>query len=341
MQRRCVGAAAPQRAEPGEAAARTGAVDVGASASRRSSSGSSLPASRSARPPVSMRRARTAPSAVTDDRRRAPPATTPARASSAWTRAAVVGETPSERASSRTLGTGAPGRERATRDRPQEQLEDVEIARHAAGIVRCRAHLCRYREEHMRSAICAAAMVLALAGCGGGDESSLVLATTTSTQDSGLLDELVPAFEEESGLEVKTIAVGSGEAIELGERGEADVAARALAGGRAGADGHRQGRRPAARHAQRLRRRRAGGRSRRHQGHAARRGVRRDRRARRRPSSRAATTRGRTAPSWRSGRRAGSSPPATGTSRPARGWARRCAWPTSAAATRSPTAGPT
>ena len=50
-----------------------------------------------------------------------------------------------------------------------------------------------------------------------------MLATTTSTQDSGLLDELVPAFEEESGLDVNTIAVGSGEAIELGERGEADV----------------------------------------------------------------------------------------------------------------------
>lgn len=66
-------------------------------------------------------------------------------------------------------------------------------------------------------------LVLAFASCGddGGDE--LVLATTTSTQDSGLLDELIPAFEDESGLQVKTIAVGSGEAIELGERGEADV----------------------------------------------------------------------------------------------------------------------
>ena len=61
---------------------------------------------------------------------------------------------------------------------------------------------------------------------GGGSESSqraVILATTTSTQDSGLLDVLVPAFERESGRQVKTVAVGSGEAIELGSRGEADV----------------------------------------------------------------------------------------------------------------------
>jgi tungstate transport system substrate-binding protein len=75
----------------------------------------------------------------------------------------------------------------------------------------------------MRIVVALAALLFACAGCGGGDEKSLVLATTTSTQDSGLLDELVPAFERESGLQVKTIAVGSGEAIEMGERGEADV----------------------------------------------------------------------------------------------------------------------
>ena len=74
----------------------------------------------------------------------------------------------------------------------------------------------------MRLAAVVLLAALALTGCGGGDES-LILATTTSTQDSGMLDELIPAFEEESGAKVKTIAVGSGEAIELGERGEADV----------------------------------------------------------------------------------------------------------------------
>jgi tungstate transport system substrate-binding protein len=52
---------------------------------------------------------------------------------------------------------------------------------------------------------------------------TVILATTTSTQDSGLLDVLVPQFEKESGLRVKTIAVGSGQALKMGEKGEADL----------------------------------------------------------------------------------------------------------------------
>ena len=52
---------------------------------------------------------------------------------------------------------------------------------------------------------------------------SVILATTTSTQDTGLLDVLVPAFEKSSGYSVKTIAVGTGAALALGERGDADV----------------------------------------------------------------------------------------------------------------------
>jgi tungstate transport system substrate-binding protein len=51
----------------------------------------------------------------------------------------------------------------------------------------------------------------------------IILATTTSTQDSGLLDILVPMFEKESGFQVKTISVGSGQAMKMGEKGEADV----------------------------------------------------------------------------------------------------------------------
>ncbi len=51
----------------------------------------------------------------------------------------------------------------------------------------------------------------------------LILATTTSTQDSGLLDVLIPMFEKQSGYKVKTVAVGSGQAMTMGERGEADV----------------------------------------------------------------------------------------------------------------------
>ena len=53
--------------------------------------------------------------------------------------------------------------------------------------------------------------------------ATVVLATTTSTQDSGLLDVLVPLFEKKAGHTVKTIAVGTGQALALGDRGEADV----------------------------------------------------------------------------------------------------------------------
>ena len=52
---------------------------------------------------------------------------------------------------------------------------------------------------------------------------TVILATTTSTQDSGLLDVLVPQFQKESGFQVKTISVGSGQAMKMGEKGEADV----------------------------------------------------------------------------------------------------------------------
>jgi tungstate transport system substrate-binding protein len=51
----------------------------------------------------------------------------------------------------------------------------------------------------------------------------LILATTTSTRDSGLLDELLPIFENQTGLTVKVIAVGSGQAMQMGKEGNADV----------------------------------------------------------------------------------------------------------------------
>jgi tungstate transport system substrate-binding protein len=53
--------------------------------------------------------------------------------------------------------------------------------------------------------------------------SNLILSTTTSTQDSGLLDVLIPLFEEQSGYIVKTVAVGTGQALKMGEEGNADV----------------------------------------------------------------------------------------------------------------------
>jgi tungstate transport system substrate-binding protein len=81
------------------------------------------------------------------------------------------------------------------------------------------------------AALFALLAALPVAACGndsgqsdaGSDKGRMILATTTSTQDSGLLDDLVPRFQQDTGCSVKTIAVGSGEALELGERGNADV----------------------------------------------------------------------------------------------------------------------
>lgn len=64
---------------------------------------------------------------------------------------------------------------------------------------------------------------LLLAACPALAQGSLILSTTTSTQDSGLLDVLVPLFQKQTGLKVKTIAVGSGQALAMGRKGEADV----------------------------------------------------------------------------------------------------------------------
>jgi tungstate transport system substrate-binding protein len=59
---------------------------------------------------------------------------------------------------------------------------------------------------------------------GEATSKAIILSTTTSTQDSGLLDVLVPLFEKKSGYTVKTSSVGTGQALELAAKGEADVA---------------------------------------------------------------------------------------------------------------------
>lgn len=81
-------------------------------------------------------------------------------------------------------------------------------------------------ERDLRRSPAVAALLLALvamiSGCSSGPRS-LRLATTTSTEDSGLLDVLLPVFEDEYGIAVEVIAVGSGQAIALGEAGDVDV----------------------------------------------------------------------------------------------------------------------
>jgi tungstate transport system substrate-binding protein len=65
------------------------------------------------------------------------------------------------------------------------------------------------------------AVVLSIPG--GKGEGELVLATTTSTYDSGLLDHIIPVFEKEHDVRVKVVATGTGQALRLGEAGDADV----------------------------------------------------------------------------------------------------------------------
>jgi tungstate transport system substrate-binding protein len=69
-------------------------------------------------------------------------------------------------------------------------------------------------------------VILALAACAGedsGEPQSMILATTTSTENSGLLAVILPVFEGEYNVDVEVVAVGTGQALALGEDGNADV----------------------------------------------------------------------------------------------------------------------
>ncbi len=73
------------------------------------------------------------------------------------------------------------------------------------------------------AALAASGLIAACNGDPGYNEEELILATTTSLNDSGLLDELVPIFEAEQDVTVKIIAVGTGAALRMGVDGNADV----------------------------------------------------------------------------------------------------------------------
>ncbi len=72
-------------------------------------------------------------------------------------------------------------------------------------------------------ALLAAAIIASASTPCAAQSQDIILATTTSTRDAGLLDSILPVFERQTGYHVKVIAVGSGEALELGRRGEADL----------------------------------------------------------------------------------------------------------------------
>jgi tungstate transport system substrate-binding protein len=96
--------------------------------------------------------------------------------------------------------------------------------------------MCINRSRPFRSAgtilLLSCLLTLALSACSQASPTpeplpptspEIILATTTSTQDSGLLDVLIPVFEQKSGYTVKTVAVGSGQALKMAEQGNADV----------------------------------------------------------------------------------------------------------------------
>ena len=66
-------------------------------------------------------------------------------------------------------------------------------------------------------------VALTFSGCGNQTAETITLATTTSTEDSGLLDFILPSFVEETGWDIRVVSVGSGAALQLGRDGEADV----------------------------------------------------------------------------------------------------------------------
>ncbi len=77
----------------------------------------------------------------------------------------------------------------------------------------------------MKKTIHVLLLLIFLSACGNAPpkKNSILLVSTTSTQDSGLLDVLLPAFEEKTGYEVQLVVAGSGQALKMGEQGNADV----------------------------------------------------------------------------------------------------------------------
>ena len=65
--------------------------------------------------------------------------------------------------------------------------------------------------------------LVALSGSAGAQDRSIVMASTTSTEQSGLFAHLLPAFRKATGIEVRVVAVGTGQALDMGRRGDADV----------------------------------------------------------------------------------------------------------------------
>ena len=68
-----------------------------------------------------------------------------------------------------------------------------------------------------------AGLVPAIAAPAGAQEKAIIVASTTSTQDSGLFGHILPIFKQKTGIDVKVISQGTGQALDTGRRGDADV----------------------------------------------------------------------------------------------------------------------
>ena len=74
-----------------------------------------------------------------------------------------------------------------------------------------------------RRSLIVAAVLLSAVSLLSAQERSIVVASTTSTEQSGLFGHLLPAFEKDTGIKVRVVAVGTGQALDIGRRGDADV----------------------------------------------------------------------------------------------------------------------
>ena len=75
----------------------------------------------------------------------------------------------------------------------------------------------------LRRTFLAFCLAAALVGPAGAQDRSIVVASTTSTQDSGLFDHILPQFKAKTGIDVHVVAQGTGQALDTGRRGDADV----------------------------------------------------------------------------------------------------------------------
>lgn len=77
--------------------------------------------------------------------------------------------------------------------------------------------------RHLFSLAAGAALALGLSGAVQAQDQFIVVQSTTSTQNSGLFDHILPIFQEKTGIEVRVVAVGTGQAIKNAENGDGDV----------------------------------------------------------------------------------------------------------------------